>query len=191
MSAFSWLSSNLYQGVAAALQVMPSGEILLDGIQIGLCSVILGYLVRNKIVSKRTALEKVTPGTRLNFKAEILRQTLKQQSERAFENILETVAKERRVLNKLFQAEDAVNAGAIMLSQASSAPSEPLSRRSIDGDSEGDSDDRYAAIERLGRQGLSVPQIAEQLKVPRGEVELLLKLKGCDAASSRWENGDI
>jgi orotate phosphoribosyltransferase-like protein len=46
----------------------------------------------------------------------------------------------------------------------------------------------YRDIEALAGQGMSLENISEELKVPKGEVELVLKLKRLSAESAKNKN---
>jgi hypothetical protein len=146
-----------------ALQTFNFWELVLDGTQIFLGGIILLYLIRNKIII----------------------QAIRQQSDLAFGHILETIEKERQTLNTYFELRETRLAPNLM-PPAAGGVVDPVSTADA---AETDSlDTIYSEIESLAGQGMRIEDISEKLKVPKAEIELVLKLKRLTAVSQNNKN---
>lgn len=118
------------------------------------------------------------------FMHEFLLQSLKHQSEQAFNQIEKTIQTERTHLMQLFELSDQ------QLKQGGADFSEPepeaaavnpeAAPSSVDelplSDEHEISEDRYEHISQLAADGMNARRIAKQLAIPLGEVELVLKM---------------
>jgi hypothetical protein len=165
-----------------ALHTLNFWEIALDATQIGLCGLILLFLIRNRMKFKRLILNEPTAEKSQNLNTEFVVEAVRQQTELAFNHILETIDKEHQTLSAYFELrETQLSPG--LLKPASSGRIEPISSSEA---SEPDvADAIYSEIESLADQGLSLADISEKLKVPRGEVDLVLKLKRLSIESAK------
>ena len=164
-----------------ALHSINLWEVVIDGTQIFLCCLILLVLIRNKIKYKRLLLKTPHGENPQNFNTEFIVQAIRQQSDLAFTHIMETIDKERKTMDTYFELREpqmaphlvhpSANGGAV---QAPDAETEALDA----------ADTIYSEIEVLAGQGMSLEAISEELNVPRGEVELVLKLKRLSAESA-------
>lgn len=165
-----------------ALHTLNFWEIALDATQIGLCGLILLFLIRNRIKFKRLILNAPAAEKSQNLNTEFVVEAVRQQTELAFNHILETIDKERQTLSAYFELRETQLAPGLLKS-ASSGRIEPISSSEA---SEPDAADAiYSEIESLADQGLSLADISEKLKVPRGEVDLVLKLKRLSIESAK------
>jgi hypothetical protein len=165
-----------------ALHTLNFWEIALDATQIGLCGLILLFLIRNRMKFKRLILKAPAAAKSQNFNTEFVVEAVRQQTELAFNHILETIDKERQTLSAYFELREAQLAPGLLKS-ASSGRIESISSS---GASEPDAADAiYSEIESLADQGLSRVDISEKLNVPRGEVDLVLKLKRLSIESAK------
>lgn len=165
-----------------ALHTLNFWEIALDATQIGLCGLILLFLIRNRVKFKRLILNKPAAEKSQNFNTEFVVEAVRQQTELAFNHILETIDKERQTLSAYFELRETQLAPGLLKS-ASSGRIEPISSSEA---SEPDAADAiYSEIESLADQGLNLADISEKLKVPRGEVDLVLKLKRLSIESAK------
>ena len=168
-----------------ALQTLNSWEIVLDAVQIGLGLLILIFLIRNKIKYKQLILKAPDGKNSQNFNTEFIIQALRQQSELAFNHILETIDKERQTLGSYFELRETQIAPPMLqtapgpvFDQAGTAETiEPNAANTL-----------YGEIKTLSSHGMSLEDISEKLDVPRGEVELVLKLKSLSAESAQNKN---
>ena len=152
-------------------------DVVIDGIQIVLCFLILVCLVRSRTKNRKFVQDRVIRESGPNFNVQVFNQTLRQQADQAFANITETIAVEQRKLDRILstgdpekQKYDTTAYPANLHTSADSAIS-PL-----DGTAP-DSDPLHEQIQKMADKGLSVRQISEELKTPRGEVELVLSLR--------------
>ena len=153
-------------------------EVVCNTVQIGLCSVILLFLIRNKLKTKRFPAEGERRDHAIPFTQQIRLQSMRQQTELALEAILKTVQAEQLRLQLAFDGVDTCLPGAGEAADAPSADHLPFRLgQDIPSVSAESSAGRYAGVHGLAAEGLSAKQIAEQLRLPGGEVELALKLQ--------------
>ena len=149
-------------------------EIAIDASQIGLCALILFFLIRNHMRFKRLNSNAPSGQESQKFNSEFVVEAVRQQTELAFNHILETIDKERRTLDAYFELREAQLAPGLL----TSVPTSRIERiSSTKAQKPVASDPIYSEIESLSDQGLSLTDIAEELNLPRGEVDLVLKLK--------------
>jgi hypothetical protein len=165
-----------------ALHTLNFWEIAIDATQIGLCALILLFLIRNRMKFKRQNLNAPSAEQSKKVNTEFVVEALRQQTELAFNHILETIDKERQTLHAYFELRETQLAPGL-LTPVSSGPVEPFSNaEALDPDA---ADTIYSEIESLADQGLSLASIAEKLSVPRGEVDLVLKLRRLSIESAK------
>ena len=153
-------------------------DMAVDGIQIVLCLLILLFLIRNRKSHKSSALEAALREAGKKFDVQVLTQTIRQQLDQAFANISETMAAERVNLEGLLSFSRPGRETAYRLADGPPA-SLRTGSHNISSPAGGMSqiDELYQQIQQLAAKGLNVRQIAEELKTPLGEVELILSLK--------------
>ena len=159
------------------MEMMEHWEVAVDGIQILLCLLILFFLVRSHRHKMKSAMMNPKRGSDQNFNLQVFSQTIDQQVELAFTNILEVAATERRKLDRILQFQSFVHAD----------PSSPEIRSPwLPSDGENSfqhvtetvgPSERQTRIEQLATRGMSAKQISEALKIATGEVELILSLQ--------------
>lgn len=158
-------------------QVPQYWDVAVDGIQIVLCLIILGFLFRIRRKKRPTAADPAAhePGQRFN--EQVFVQTLKQQIDQALANITEAVADEQRNLDKFLTRVGRANS-AIGFSQHQARLHQPAGVKisAIAGDLSS-IDQFHEQIQNMADQGMSARQISEELKTPQGEVELVLSLR--------------
>ena len=153
-------------------------DVVCNAVQIALCSVILVVLIRNKLKTKRFLAEGEGRERVIPFTQEIRLQSIRQQTELALEAILKAVQAEQLRLQLAFDGADTRLPGAGTAADAASAEHRPFRLgEDIPLVSGGSGAGRYEGVHRLAGEGLSAMQIAEQLGLPSGEVELTLKLQ--------------
>ena len=168
-----------------ALQTISLWEIVLDITQICLGGSILLCLIRNKIKYKQLFLKAPTGENLKSFNTEFIIEAIRQQSDLAFTHILETIDKERQTLDTYFELRE---------SRIGSNMSAPATGRvfaqipNVETTDRNSADMIYSEIESLAGQGMSLEDISEDLNVPKGEVELVLKLKRLSAESAKNKN---
>ena len=124
------------------------------------------------------------------FMHEFLLQSLKHQSEQAFEHIEKTIRIERDNLLQLLELgdqqiarQDAAQDGpdtktvSFTINEASQPEDPP------------DSENRYKQVLRLAADGMSSRRIAKQLSIPLGEVELVMKMNPSGTSNRLYRNG--
>lgn len=123
-------------------------------------------------------LDRINPkiGSGQDFNLQVFSQSINQQVELAFANILEVAANERRNLEKVLQFHPLKHAN--HSSSEIRPPSHPPYRddsfqRGKETAGQGEPRKR---IQKLATRGMSAKQISEELKMPLGEVELILSL---------------
>ena len=135
-------------------------EVVLDVIGLCLCGITILYLIRNKTRFNQSVLKDGSDKNISKFDEALIIQLLKQQSERSFETIFDTIEKERSVLQKLIEE------GKI-----------EKTKEAKDLDEGEPSSDQYGEIARLADLGVSVKEISERVNLPRAEIDLIINLK--------------
>jgi hypothetical protein len=174
------MMSRWRQGAEMVFQIPQSWDAAIDGIQIILCLFILLFLIRSRRKDKNSALEKAIIESGQSFNTQIFSQTLKQQVEEAWANIADSIAVEKRKLDKVL-------AFSLQDKHAHEMPQyEPRLHRPagqeifpVAGDAP-NSELLHEQIQNLAAKGKSARQISEELKTPLGEVELVLSLSSSE-----------
>ena len=153
-------------------------DVVSNAVQIALCCVILVVLIRNKLKTKRFLAEGAGPDRAIPFTQEIRLQSIRQHTELALELILKAVQDEQVRLQQAFDGADVRLPGAGTAVDAAIVEHLPF-RLGEDTPpvSGGAGAGRYEGVHGLADAGLSARQIAEQLRLPSGEVELALKFQ--------------
>lgn len=160
------------------LQALNFWEIALDIIQICLCGFVILFLILNRIKFRQLILRAPSEKPSRHAHSDFVIEAIRQQTELAFGHIAETIEKERQVLDAYFDKRDQQIAPAILTPVTATPPDQHSGGDAPEADPAGEI---YSEIERLADQGLSLTDISERLKVPQGEVDLVLKLKHLSA----------
>ncbi len=165
-----------------ALHTLNIWEIALGGTQICLCGLILLFLVRNRSRYKQMVRKAPIDENAWGFNTEFIVEAVRQQTEMAFNHILDTINKERHTLEAYFELRETQRAAGLFKS-ISTGRSDAVSAQVA---AELNATDAiYKEIESLADQGMSPTDISEKLNVPPGEVDLVLKLKHLSAESGK------
>ena len=153
-------------------------QIVLNVIGVSLWGITILYIIKNRLQNSRRLAKGRGNESARNFGEEILIQTVKQQSERAFEAISETMNKERNALQTLIEERNIDKRKNPVFAKTANK------RRVNFEDSKADwasganpAIDRYGQVLRLANMGLSAREVAEEVKIPKGEVDLIIKLR--------------
>ena len=158
-------------------ELLKHWEVAVDGFQVFLCLVILFFLMRNHRRKMKSGM--MSPGTPndSDFNFQVFTETINQQVELAFTNILQVAANERRNLDKVLQFQQLK-----YLDSSSQQDLPPVphphrhdTHKRLAASSR--QSDRHTRIQQLATRGLSAKQISDELKTPQGEVELVLSLQ--------------
>jgi len=158
------------------IELIKHWEIAVDGIQIFLCLLILFFLIRNhwRTMKPDRMNPKIESGQ--DFNLQVFSQSINQQVELAFTNILEVAANERRNLDKVLQFhpfKPANHSLPEIRSQSSPSHRDDSFQRGKETLGQGE---HRIRIQKLATKGMSAKRISEELKMPLGEVELILSL---------------
>jgi hypothetical protein len=164
------------QGVEMVAKVAQHWDVVVDGVQIFLCFLIIVYLFRNRSVYKKLKLMNTKNGSGDGFNTLVFTQTIKQQTDQAFANIIETIAVEQDRMESALKSGPRKNEAFDM--SEFQIESNLLDKNEVSRKSEQTirSDERHLRIQELAVSGMSAKQISEELKTPLGEVELVLNL---------------
>jgi hypothetical protein len=176
------------QGVEMALHTLNFWEIAIDAAQIGLCGLILLFLIRNHIKLQRLNLNAPSGEESNKVNTEFVVEAVRQQTELAFNHILETIDKERQTLHAYFELRETQLAPGLLKPVLSGQVEPNSNTAALDPDA---ADTIYSEIESLSDQGLSLADIAEKLSVPRGEVDLVLKLRRLRIESAKVKDNPL
>ena len=165
-----------------ALQTLNFWELVLDVTQICLCGFIILFLILNRIKFKQLILRAPTGERSQKVNTEFVVEAVRQQTELAFNHIVETIDKERQALDTYYHQRHKRIAPGLLTTV-------PETRQDLNSGTETSEPDPanviYSEIESLADQGLSLTDISERLNVPQGEVDLVLKLKHLSAGSAK------
>ena len=159
------------------MELMKNWEFVVDGFQIFLCLMIIFLLVRNHRRRLNSGLVDPTQVLSRHFNMQVFSQTISQQVESAFRNIQNTVDHERRNIEKLIQLQQV---------KSHKQPSPEILPSLAPAHGGGAPESRYKSADRstlqtrirkMTTRGMSPKQIADELKTPLGEVELILNMQ--------------
>jgi hypothetical protein len=154
-----------------------SWETALDVSGILLCGFIIIYLCFNKIKYRRMLLDTQLPGLETSFKADITHQIVKQQVEKIQYLISGPLANELMLLRESVAAEESIPDYTRPPKINTAADAESYIPGGLQAQSlTGFESDPYGEVAQLSLDGFSPQQIAKKVKLPLGEIELLLKL---------------
>ena len=146
-------------------------ELVLDIIGLSICGIIILNLIRNRSKYNQSLLKEHGKGNFNSFNEEVSAQLVKQQSDRSFETISNAIEKERMFLHNLMKKP-------FFAKKPNQVQKDSYNKNSPScSDS---ADDRYNEVSKLADLGLSVKEISEKAKIPMGEVDLIVKLKGLE-----------
>jgi hypothetical protein len=137
------------------------------------------YLVIKKVKGRRKDLTICRIRNQRNFEEEVFSQLVKQQSEKAFKRISRTINNERQLLAELIENGDLKKAGTHLKSKRISKikPKSLADSNMKKPFPENTERDSYAEVLRLADQGMTVRKISEIVKIPKGEIEMLITLR--------------
>jgi len=141
-------------------------ELVLDVIGLSLCGITILYLIGNRSKYNQSLLKEPVKGNSNDFNKELFAQLVKQQSDRSFKTISNAIEKERKPLHNLKP---------LPAKEPNQLQEDIYNKNSQDHDDL--AGDEYDEVARLADLGLSVKKISERAKIPRGEVELVVKLR--------------
>ena len=154
-----------------------SWETALDVTGILLCSFIIIYLLYNKIKYRRLLIDARLTDRETDFTADYTHQIIKQQAEKILYLVSGPLANELMILKEMAAAEGIMPYQTLTQETRSWPEQGSFIPCDLQGQSTvGCEPDPYVEVTQLSRDGLSPQQIAEKVKLPQGEIELLLKL---------------
>lgn len=140
-------------------------ETVIDITGLCLCGITVICLIIIKFKSNKSVREYAKKGNPGMFNDALIFQLLKQQSGKSFDAIIDTINKERRVLKELVEDPKNENGSkSFSLELKKQAGNEPLTGR-------------HEEVIRLVDLGLKAGEISKKTKIPKGEIELIIKLK--------------
>ena len=159
------------------IEMLKHWEVAVDCFQIFLCLLILFFLARNHRHRMKPGFMNLKSESGQHFNLQVFSQTINQQVELAFANILQVAARERRNLDEALQLQqlnyaDHSSAGSLTASLPSRRGDTLHNLKKAAGQG-----DRQTRIQELTAQGMSAKQISAELETPLGEVELILSLQ--------------
>ena len=112
-----------------------------------------------------------------DFNLQVFSQTINQQVELAFTNILKVAANERRDLVKVLELQQFIYADHSSAGVRCQSPLSPHDATAQSVQENSGQGRLQKHIHKLSSQGMNAKQISEELKTPLGEVELILSLQ--------------
>lgn len=153
-------------------------ETALDIALIFLCSLIIIYLIYNKIKYKHFLLKQNNVFENNGTSQDFCMHTIRKQVEHGFDNIIQRINIERQNLQNLHAGHRSIPARNIDNLKTFDYAPEPFQLgQNAESSTEEKPQDNYRNIENLAGKGLSVKEIARKLSISAGEVELFMKLR--------------
>lgn len=155
------------------------GVILLNASGIFLWGITILYLFKNKREKAKDYKNNRNIMNNRNFDEEVYAQIIRQQSEKAFRNIHSTIKRERRLLSELIEKGEFKK----VKKQVAVKKTGKIKKTSIPANQikkirqKNNLRDRYAEVIKLADAGMSTNKISEKVKIPKGEIEILIKLR--------------
>ena len=159
------------------MELMKNWEVIVDGFQIFLCLLILFLLIRNHRRKLKLDLTGPKQELRPDFDVQVFSQTISQQIELAFSNIQNTVDSEYRNIQKVMKLQQdntPIQRPSVILPLSTPNHSRVALEK---GEESVEQDTLQRHILKLSARGLNPKQIADELKAPLGEVDLILNMK--------------
>ncbi len=149
--------------------------ILLNVTGICLWGLTLFFMFRNKGKDHSDPCKREIRGAIRTFDEEIFAQRLKQRSEISFNRITDMIQEEKKLLLQLLEREGMVGKTASMARKVSAVNpvSHPEYRRKMP-----ETGEKYSIAIKLARKGVPAHKISEMVGLPKGEIDLLVKLRG-------------
>jgi len=163
------------------LQMLPLWEIFSDGTQILLCIIIILFLIHNKVKYKQMILKQIPEDSPKIFSNEIIKQEFQQQTEQAFDAIVSCIQRQRISLGNIYTDGEQKKLLAEMPSGSAEFPT--MSDEAAEHEDFNFSASNFDQIASMRNDGLSSKEISSRLSIPRGEVELILRLNGISKVS--------
>ena len=137
------------------------------------------YLIIKKVKGRRKDLTICRIRNQRKFDEEVFSQLVKQQSEKAFKRISRTINNERQLLAELIENGDLKKARNHLKSKRISKiePKSLATNNMKKPFPENMETDSYAEVLRLADRGMTVRKISEMVKIPKGEIEMLITLR--------------
>jgi hypothetical protein len=151
-------------------------DITVNALQIFLSFLILFFYIKNQILKKKIEGKKRIDGTEMSFKASFFNMTIQQQIYQAFTNILTTISIERDELESLFGGHSSNSKEEESPKVRSTSRIDDHEKLRIFDVQEG-SPKQHDKIRKFSAKGLNARKIAETLKIPISEVELIMSLE--------------
>jgi hypothetical protein len=143
-------------------------EVVLDVIGLCLCGITIIYLIRNKARFKKVVLKKRDDDNFSMFDKALIFQLLKQQSEKSFETIFNTLKNENQALQESSDTP---------LEEAQNQAISNIKKENRDDKDQEEPADLYGEVTRLKDLGVSAKEISERVSLPKAEIDLIINLK--------------
>ncbi len=155
------------------------GVILLNGAGIFLWGITILYLLKNKREKEKDEKKNRYIMNNRNFDEEIYAQLVRQQSEKAFRNIHSTIKRERHLLSQLIDSGEFKKAKKqVAVKKTRKTKKSPVPANKVKKiHRKKNSRDRYAEVIKLADAGMTMNKISEKIKIPKGEIDILIKLR--------------
>ncbi len=159
-----------------ALITLEFWELLLDVIGMCICGVTILYLIKNSTGKNKNVFKNGVEKHFGNFSEALLQ--LVRQSEMAFATMSDTLKIEHKVLREFIGNGEIKNGRDHLPVEQSNEVPEHLQKRVQKGPGGVDyAGDQYGEVVRLANLGMSVNGIYERVRIPKSEIELIIRLR--------------
>ena len=144
-------------------------KVILNVLGVGLWGITIVYLIIIRLKKNQANFEHNNKEDIIDFSDELMLQTMKNQSEKAVEAVSDRMHKGSQRLHRLTEKADIRKANQFW---------EDFKDEKKPGMAGGyPVGDEYGRIIKLANMGLSAKEVSERVKMPKGEVELVIKLR--------------
>ena len=134
------------------------------------CAVSMTYLLLKMAIKQKNRQD-------VKFDEVVLRRIIRERTEASFVNIAETIQRERVNLLNLLEKGEYLKAKENLIKTQPSKRQHNVKDSSNIKTEKGVRSKMYSEIDKMAAQGVPSRKIAEIVRIPRGEVDLLVKLR--------------
>lgn len=150
-------------------------KVMLNVLGVGLWGITIACLLISRLRRSQVQLKNNDQVDILEFNEELRLQTAKNRFNKSFETGSENIRRDHR---KLPHFEKKTDPGKI------NRHWKDFRDKEMAGIPGGNSADEYSRVISLAEMGLSAKEVSKRLKIPKGEVELVIKLRGGNCGKS-------
>ena len=152
--------------------------VLLNIVGICLWGITMLYFVRNKGKGAQEMFKKNANNNMKPFDEEMFAQMVNQESKRSFKSISDAFVRERQILCEFLEKGELLKAKNLLFRPSSYEAKRITFQQTIKNPHhKAKAGEVYTEVVRLADLGMTTKKITEMVKIPKGEIELIIKLR--------------